>query len=1119
MRNLSIALICLVAAVSRAHCQTVIQEFTISEHLGVKHIEQLIDFDLNQKANAGKVHVIGPDGVPVLFQLLEGGMKLAVLADLPAGKSRTWKLMAGAPSKVLPALVTVTESTIGKLPVYSITNKVTGIKVPYGVKAPMPDYQVPWFKLFDDRGARELWFPAPIQDVMMRDKQWASPSVKPGLSVKASKHVKSEAKLLERGPLRAVVEVTHHFESAAYWSGDKQVRPAGQGFYKCTIRLEAGRSSVLVEEETDLNTAWYLDLYRAVKPDQFRYWGHRCGDARFGQEEDGSTYQGRMRGLDYDAILPVKFDRQRLQAAITNEDCFRTVSAWDPWRDTGGFYWQMFNTKGTGKANVVGIFAAKASRAIGVGPSGPAFWIDPPRKGISKTPTAPLCGIGSLSQRVDPGQRIFPKSRFAWGLFVATREDVKPVKELQAINQEMNIVGGINLNALHRFTIDFPEPKTGFGALFMAKPSMDAIKKRVKEDRAYYNHFYTTDVQSRNLFDLWAEPGREKFDQQVAETVRVAKDLVEDLVNGRGVFSHVSHYWHGGSRMANQLIMLDQLLGDSRCTAEQRIKLKTVAVLFAAILHNDDFVPLIKESGVSLGSDNMYLQYVSARRSYGLFLSQHPAFADRAKQSMLDAPQAIGELMDKNGVVGQSPHYALASVAPTLSYLAMVQQRGQDPLHGRGEPSKFGEFFLNLLTPPEPRFAKSGLYAGARAPVILGDGGFEPSVIYGLHGTLLRDADPKMSARLIGAWHQSKKPHTTFNGSTAVMIDDSLNAEDPRLGDYDGPGYYTVHRHGWGTPNESALWLLTGDRFSDHRHLDHGSIVLYALGKPIIANWSSFYAPHVGGSFMHNGVMLEKHLTQPWDKDGVNLLGDSTMWSSSPLAYGSFEESAFSQTQSLTMYSEKTSGPGAKPKARPVRWTRTVVAIRVDAKRPVFVIRDECDATELQRITTFNVQARGEILGPAGPVAIDEGRLYADPGTEAKHLPFTRPALSLKSGVNRFFFTGQHDVDCDVFTLATDAEATLGNWGVRVYGGIPTGLGAEEAVMRQHILRVRSAGTLTTVLAPYRRTEKRTPLVASREGDTTILRSEATNLRITSDGYVLEVAGKTLSRTFALGKK
>jgi hypothetical protein len=1119
---LSFAMLLAVYSTLRAADPALLQEFTITEHFGVSHAAQLIDFDLKEKTVPGKVHVLGPDGKPCLFQLLDGGTKLAVMADLPKGQSRTWKLVAGAPPKQLPALVTVTTSAIGKLPVYTVTNKLTGVKVPYGVKTPMPQFQLPGSNSFGLFVAGK-WFPAPIQDVLMRDNKWAVPAVRPGLKVEASRHVKSETKVLERGPLRAIIEVTHYFETDKYESGGKLIRPAGKGYYKCTVRLDAGRPSVLLEDESDLEAFWNIDLYRAVKPNQFRYWGHYSHDARFGQDEDGMVYRGRLLNLDYDAIVPITFNRLRLQSYVTNEDGFATILPWDPWRGTGGFYWQMLNTKGTDKSNTLGIFAAKASRAIGAAVNGPGFWLRPPQKRPNpKIPAAPaLCGVGVNNFRGSPDARIFPKSRFAWGLFVGTKADVKPVKELQTINHEMNIVGGINLNKVHRYIVDFPDPKGGYGGLFMDKASVDAVKKRVKDDKlgplgkGYFGYLYQADSAARSLFDLWGEPGRELFDKQVAATLEVARDLLETLANGRGIFSFPYHYWHGGSRMAAELPMLDQLLGDTRCTPEQRKKLKAATVLFGSIISDDDFVPLIPDTGLRYGSENMLVQFAASRKSYALFLAAHPAFSERAKRIIEEAPKDLERVFDENGVVAQSPHYAGASVLPTLMLLAMVQQRGKDPFLGSARASKFGEFYMNFLTPPEVRFNSPGAYPlapGARAPVILGDGAMDPSVLYGLHGTALRSADPKMSARLMGAWQQSNKIHASFYGTSAVRIDDTLKAEDPKLGDYNGPGYYSVLRHGWGTPNESALWMITGDRYRDHRHTDHGSIVLYALGKPLITNWSSFGSPNVGGSFMHSGVTLEKHLPEPWDKDGANMLGAGNGWNSTLLAYASYDEGAFSKARFDTMIQEPRSGSDKTPKMRKVVWTRTVVALRPKPDRPIYVIRDECDATDLKRIATVNLNAKGAIATPAGEFTPDEKRLHprvAMLGSkDSKDLPFTGPAIALRNRVSRFSFTGQFGVDCDVFVIADGAEATLGNWGVSIQSGI---IGGTPAIMRQHILRVRSSGPVITVIVPRDRADKQNA-TATKDGDSVAVTIGEISYRIGVDHYSVKATGKTITR-------
>src|SRR5439155_207099 len=84
-------------------------------------------------------------------------------------------------------------------------------------------------------------------------------------------------------------------------------------------------------------------------------------------------------------------------------------------------------------------------------------------------------------------------------------------------------------------------------------------------------------------------------------------------------------------------------------------------------------------------------------------------------------------------------------------------------------------------------------------------------------------------SRLMGAWQASGKPQSGFFGTTLLTIDDTLPAGDPQLGDATFLGYYSVLRHGWGTPDETAVWIVNGDFYTDHRHEDHGSVVIYAL--------------------------------------------------------------------------------------------------------------------------------------------------------------------------------------------------------------------------------------------------------------------------------------------------
>jgi hypothetical protein len=260
------------------------------------------------------------------------------------------------------------------------------------------------------------------------------------------------------------------------------------------------------------------------------------------------------------------------------------------------------------------------------------------------------------------------------------------------------------------------------------------------------------------------------------------------------------------------------------------------------------------------------------RYFYALLLARHPIVGQHAPKVAANVRATVKRLINDSGAEIGCPHYVGASFAPTLNALLQVQRLGgEDPFQAEPRLKQFAEFYMNLLTPPEPRVG------GKRCFISLGDSSTEPSEIYGCLATGFRASDPPLSARLMGAWNSGGKPHSSFFGTTLLMIDEQAPSSDPQLKDANFPGYYSVLRHGWGTPNESATWFVNGDHYSDHRHNDQGSVVIYALGRPLCLDWSSLYTPQAPGSYMHNAVTFESQIGHPWDKDGT-ALGGGTGW-------------------------------------------------------------------------------------------------------------------------------------------------------------------------------------------------------------------------------------------------
>jgi len=1061
------------------------ERFELHEMFGVSHPDQIITFDLARPVDPQLAVLVAGDGSggrsEVPYQLVAGGKQLALRTALMAGGRKTFFLRPGRPAATLAGAVTVRETPA----YYEITNGLTGVRVPQSVNA-----------------ADTAQIPAPVQGLRMRDGKWygtgpnwlgyqsAADWTKRTLATGMS------VRFRECGPLKTVVQIDYRFDHPELKYGQQVLKPAGQGYYTSTITLLAGQPSILFEEDTDFEPSWSIELYDAVRPTHARYRGHHSTDARFGYEPDGRRYRAsNERGSDGDAEVKLDYARPRVPSYHSSDDTWRVMCVWDPWCFDSGWYWQAFNRDAPESANLVGIFAGSASRALGAHMSGVGISTAPPDSGDK-----PRFALNLTSHRRGPDARVFPRSRWCWGLYAGTREDVKPAAEIQPINLQMNLHGGVHLDKVHRWTLDFPDPPEGYGTAFMSRRGIDALKARVQGDPSYYQWLYGNDTYTRPLLDAWRDPGREKLAGCLDQIFKQSREMLESLVNRGGIYDFSIHYWHGGLAAQRYGVWIDQLLGDPRLTADERARLKAAAVLFANVVWDDDHAPISStDHGLNLGTENMPIQQWGYRRFYALFLARHPTMVERAEQVEGQLRATVEQVINDSGAEIGCPHYIGASLVPTLNTLLQVKQLGRtDPFRQWPKLAKFAEFYLNLQTPPEPRMGNKP------ALVAWGDSGLETSETFGLLGTGFRDADPALSQRLMGAWADGGKQHSFFFGTTTVMIDDTLPARGARdlrdrpsssdrpLSDATFPGYCSVLRHGWSTPDESALFFVNGDFYRDHRHYDHGSIVLYALGKPISVDWSAIYTPHAPGGYVHSMVIPEPAIGHAWDRDGALLTGGQVWRESTQEAFQSFPDRAYARA---TFSGDK------------LQWTRAVTVVRTVPSQPIILIRDRFSGENaaIPKVSSLNLMAVGAVQTPAGPIVPPE---RTHPVTDRKEDPAVLPSatrpFALPAGASEFGFTGRYDVDFAVYSLGSQPhQALLGNWADTAWGGAVT-----EREERQHILRVRGTEPFTTVIVPWRRDAKPQGLSVTLDGDAVVVTTSAGTTRIASDGVTIEHTGR-----------
>jgi hypothetical protein len=981
-----------------------IETFTIREEFGVSHPHQIIDFDLHSKPDPHNSYVIGPDGTEVPFQLLRDG-RIAVETDLPARGEKTWRLYQGHAWRGSPGGVTVTTTATG----YELTNGLTGIRIP--------------------RSAAEL---APVQGVRYRNGTWTAAG--PNYLLDAAEH-RLGAKALavefpERGPLKVIAELSYTFARTS-------------DYYRCTIEVEAGQPSVLIEEDTNLDLRYQFLVSPGLDPDQARYRGHHATSIASGHFANGKVY---TQPTSEDGIRDLPFDAPAH---------LPLMAVWDPWIFDSGWYWQLYSASAPREANLFGIFAGRPSEALGAGFSGAGVYTTKDR----------TTGIRVTMTRRMPNGVVFDRIRFGWGIFAGTKADLGGAGETPGIGRQMNLHSGINLNKLHRYPVD-ADLKTAAKPLYMSRTAVEKMAFQTRQDPGYFRHLWDADPTARGLMDYWQQDPR-KHDELVAEVRGLAHDLVQSLVNGNGIYDFRLHYWMAGLEMSRSANWISAILGSSAATAEDKRVARDAAVLFGEVLWDDDFVPLFEGHGVNLGTANMPVQQRGYRDLYALLLQELPEMRERARAVTEGARRDLRGTVSETGAHMGSTHYLGASMGPLMSTLQQLQTAGVwDAFREEPRITKFAGFLMNFLSPPEQRFG------GIRKLVSIGDAGTESSELFGQLATAFAQSNPELSARLMWAWRRDGALHSGFYGTTILKIDESLPVKDPRLGDAAFPGWYTVQRNGWETRDETAVWFVNGDFYRDHAHEDNGQVLIYALGAPLSNDWGSLYDPPAPGALVHNAPVPETLVKSRWDGElqrenlGFRWQG-ATQEAFESFAHSSYSRASFHLRDGAT-------------------WQRAVYSMHADPARPVIVIRDTFGGTgaDAPKIVSFNVTAAGAVETPAGPVT-------PPPVDVERNLPTSSPGQTLGEGLSRFGFTGVTQagriaIDADIYTEGA-MQASIGHWDFRGISSIEQGEfrranDGKSFDEEQHILRLRGSHGFVTVMLPHRHNDPRPDSVTTRSG-------------------------------------
>ena len=1059
------AIVCCGSALAQGTAKQTVptQVLALDEMFGVDFPEQVVEFALAAPARAGVGRLVDSTGKAAAFQLIDNGRKIAVRTDLPKGSRRQWSWLPDQRSDpaaaAQPGGVAIHPLADG----LEISNELIAIRLPSadaikasaGRKAEFARHQLlELINISPDR-PRVLAL-APIQGVRLHTGEWTArgPNL---LTAHANALTDTSVTVMESGPLKVTVRLAYTFDRPAYAYGQVAIAGAGPGHLTVTLTVRAGQPSIELEEETDLDEVWAINVHAGLAPSEARYLGHHASDRRFGRPVDSPVAGSDMPtpGRNQEAIVALQYNHPQIPSYRTTDQSFQLMAVWNPWIVDSGWYWQLYDAAAPATSNVVGIFAGATSKARGAALSGAGILTLPPDAAAGRGPVA---GIESQSYRRAPDGRIATSTRFAWGLFLGAkgRDLAAGADRMPTINQQMNLLAGpLTLTKLAAMELRFADPPGGYGGLYMSRQALADVVARVRHGYAdgrkgAYGWLHSAEPMSRPLIDAWADASGAKMQEAAADIERLATDVVSVLVHGHGTYAAKYSYWQGGLEMMRRGLWIDQVLASDTVPPAQKVRIKAIAALFGYILWDNDFVPLDADHGLNFGTANMPVQQGGYRSFYALLLAGHRDFASRAPHVLENAIHAVRGQLNEGGAHMGSPHYINASFMPTLNTLMQIKQLGAtDPFATEPRLARFAEFTLNLLTPPEVRFPGQ-----PRNLIALGDSSTESSPLLGQLGTALRDAAPALSRRLMAAWRASGQPHSGFFGTTVMSIDDRLAAEDVTLTSAAFPGYYSVLRTAYATPDETAAWIV----YRDHRHIDAGNLVYYALGVPLSVHWGAIYYPQTPSPYFHSSIVREDAIGRPWDQPAPPLT----------VATAGLPASGWAKSEHVSLSRGKDVDTSvSRFTTADLEWTRTLTLLHEAAALPVLVIDDSFTgaAAATDKVLTLNLMAAGVVDTPWGPVSpAERTHLQASAAKSADELPSASPPHELAPGLARFGFKGQFGVDFDVYVLSqTRQQALLGNWAVSW-----TQQMVRNWQERQHILRIRGNGPFKLAIVAYR---------------------------------------------------
>lgn len=310
-------------------------------------------------------------------------------------------------------------------------------------------------------------------------------------------------------------------------------------------------------------------------------------------------------------------------------------------------------------------------------------------------------------------------------------------------------------------------------------------------------------------------------------------------------------------------ITFDFIAASDAFSKEERLHLlRKLAFIYEACSTADAWPP--PESGIGRGNPNFHSDVVSAKGIAAALLNGHP----RQREGMDAAVREMAEYMRNyhfpSGCSREAATYQLAGLNHVLLLAVAVRNAGGRDLFA-DEPAilRSFDYLAQTQTPPDPR-------SGFCMLPTLGHVTVYPwcqtlQVYFAWAARFTAQTNPAFSRRMMAAWKRAGGMafswHDWREGAiwwpAVCLLDVDLPADNcnaplaSRL--YKGLGAILRASHADGT---QGYLLVKMGASRGHYDPDEGSLIWYAYGQPLLADFGCQYNPNIECAWLHNRISV-----------------------------------------------------------------------------------------------------------------------------------------------------------------------------------------------------------------------------------------------------------------------